>query len=116
MGNITSCTDLIKTCADSTRLRILALLARKKMCVCELAFVLGITQPAVSKHLKKMMQSGFVACEQDGLWTNYRLCPAHADARELVRFIRRWLKNDTMSARDFAKARKANREKLCCKK
>ena len=50
----------LKAFADSNRLRILKLLEKKKMCVCELAFVLGITQPSVSKHLKKLTSTGLI--------------------------------------------------------
>lgn len=63
----------LKTLADKNRLRILMLLSQQKMCVCELAHILGITQPSVSKHLKRLLQVGIINSQQDGFWTNYFL-------------------------------------------
>ena len=42
---------VLKAVADKNRMRILKMLEQKSMCVCELAAVLGIKQPSVSKHL-----------------------------------------------------------------
>ena len=55
---------LLKALADKNRLRILKLLEVRKMCVCELASVLGITQPreyatvSISKQKLFPNQSG----------------------------------------------------------
>ena len=57
---------VLKAVADRNRLRILKLLESKHMCVCELAFVLGIKQPSVSRHLKKLKEAGLIDNEQDG--------------------------------------------------
>ena len=46
--------NLLKILADEKRLRILSLLRKKPRCVCELAAVLGVTQPSVSRHLNKL--------------------------------------------------------------
>jgi len=65
--------SFFKAVADENRLRIIGLLSAQKLCVCEIAFVLKITQPSVSKHLKKLKTAGIIGAEQDGLWTNYFL-------------------------------------------
>ena len=62
---------VFKVFSDKNRLRIISLLSNRKMCVCELAFVLGVTQPSISRHLKKMKKAGIVQDEKDGFWTNY---------------------------------------------
>ncbi|MDD5533195.1 MAG: metalloregulator ArsR/SmtB family transcription factor, partial [Syntrophales bacterium] len=41
-----------KALSDPSRLKILKMLQRKELCVCELQAHLGIAQPTVSKHLK----------------------------------------------------------------
>ena len=87
-----------------------------KMCVCELAYVLDISQPSVSKHIKKMMNAGLIEREQDGFWTNYFIKPDNLYAKKLLQVLGGWLNNDDMVNVDFKKAQKANREKLCCKK
>jgi ArsR family transcriptional regulator, arsenate/arsenite/antimonite-responsive transcriptional repressor len=48
---------LFKALADKNRIRILKLLESRKCCVCELADLLGITQPSISRHLKKLKKS-----------------------------------------------------------
>ena len=42
---------VFKAVADKNRLRIFKMLQHKKMCVCELAAVLDISPPSVSRHL-----------------------------------------------------------------
>lgn len=64
---------LLKSLSDKNRLRIIGLLNRKACCVCELAAVLDISQPAVSKHLAKLKRAGVIESEQNGFWTNYFL-------------------------------------------
>ena len=106
----------LKAFADINRLRILKLLEKnKKMCVCELAFVLGITQPSVSKHLKKLLRSGLIKSEQDGFWTNYYIKADNQYGRILLNNLRQWLNDDNVIKKDLEKAKKSNRAELCSK-
>ena len=67
-------TELLKACADQTRLRLLNLLAREgEICVCYLVDVLGTSQPTVSRHLAYLKRAGLVTDRKDGLWVHYRL-------------------------------------------
>lgn len=107
---------VFKALADINRIRILKLLEKRKMCVCELAFILGVSQPAASKQLKKMLKAGFIDFEQDGFWTNYFLNSKNGYADKLLKLLSGWLNDETVIKDDLVKAKKANREKLCCKK
>ena len=49
---------LFKALSDRTRLRILALLAKGEVCVCEIHDALGIPQPTASRHLAYLRRSG----------------------------------------------------------
>ena len=62
-----------KALADRTRVRILAALAVKELCVCELTHLVGLGQPAVSRHLGILKTSGLVDDRRDGQFVNYRL-------------------------------------------
>jgi ArsR family transcriptional regulator len=55
--------------------RIVNLLATsdEPVCVCELVEPLGLTQPTVSHHLKKLTDAGLLAREQRGVWAYYSL-------------------------------------------
>src|SRR3989338_5213100 len=101
---------LFKTFADKNRLRIWNLLRQRKMCVCELAFVLQVTQPSISRHLRKMKESGLVADEQDGFWTNYFLKDPPT-GRHLVSCVKTFLRNDKVIKEDMDRLRKVDRTK-----
>lgn len=105
----------LKAFADINRLRILKLLENQKMCVCELAFVLGITQPSVSKHLKKLVAAGLIMSEQDGFWTNYYLEADNQYGKTMLNNLKKWLNEDTIIKKDLKKAKKVNRAELCSK-
>ena len=105
-----------KALADINRIRILKLLEKRKMCVCELAYVLDVSQPAISKQLKKIATAGLIDSEQDGFWTNYFICPKNDYAKELLKILSVWLNDESIVKEDMKKSEKANRENLCCKK
>lgn len=67
--------DLCKTLGDETRLRILALLLRGEVCVCQIHESLRLPQPTVSRHLGWLRRAGLVAARRDGVWMHYRLSP-----------------------------------------
>jgi len=64
-------TDFLKVISDETRLRILALLSHKEMCVCEICEVLEESQPKVSRHLARLRESGLVRDDRRGQWVFY---------------------------------------------
>ena len=105
---------IFRILADKNRLRILMLLRKKKMCVCEFAHILGITQPSVSRHLKKLKNAGLIKEEQDSFWTNYYLCGlGRSPAGKLVKDLNQWLKSDSVVRGDMRKAGAIDRKKIC---
>ena len=83
------------------------------MCVCELAYVLGIKQPSVSRHLKKLKEAGLIDNEQDGKWTNYEINRnGNPFAGDVLSRLREWLNDDELIRQDREKASRANREEL----
>ena len=64
---------VFRALADPTRVRIVNLLAtsERPVCVCDLVPVLGLTQPTVSHHLKKLVTAGLLEREQRGTWAFY---------------------------------------------
>src|SRR5215469_2861448 len=75
--------EVLRAAGESTRLRILALLAREELAVLELTRILGQSQPRVSRHLKVLAAAGLVERFPDGAWVFYRLAGAGA-ARQLL--------------------------------
>ena len=108
--------NTFKALADINRVRIIKLLVKRKMCVCELAYVLEVSQPAISKQLKKISNAGLIDSEQDGFWTNYYIFPKNDYAKKLLKVLSSWLNDDAVVKNDLIKANTAIREDLCCKK
>ena len=65
--------DLLRAAGESTRLRVLALLAAEELSVLELCRILDQSQPRVSRHLKLLAEAGLVERFPDGAWVFYRL-------------------------------------------
>ena len=68
----------LKALADPGRLRLVSLLLASpdlEACTCELTEPLGLSQPTVSHHLKRLSEAGIVTAERRGVWTYYRVVP-----------------------------------------
>ncbi|NLI54972.1 MAG: winged helix-turn-helix transcriptional regulator [Clostridiales bacterium] len=59
--------------SDSTRVRLLSMLAVSDMCVCEMADLLGMSQPAISHHLRGLRQCDVIRFRKQGQRTLYSL-------------------------------------------
>jgi DNA-binding transcriptional ArsR family regulator/SAM-dependent methyltransferase len=66
---------LFKALADPARVRIVNLLAarRGEVCACEFEPALGLSQPTVSHHLRKLTDTGLLDREQRGKWAYFSL-------------------------------------------
>lgn len=68
---------LFKMFADLTRVKILFYLSVSEMCVCHLAQVLEMNQPAISNQLKVLKQANLVTCRKEGKNVYYSLADDH---------------------------------------
>jgi len=75
--------ELFKALGDPARVRIVNALATSDdpVCACHLIEPLGLSQPTVSHHLKKLLDAGLVEREQRGKWAYFSL---KRDAVELL--------------------------------
>ncbi len=65
--------DFLKVIVDETRLKIILMLSRQDLCVCEIMEELAMSQPAVSHHLRILRKSNLVLDDKDGRWVFYSL-------------------------------------------
>jgi ArsR family transcriptional regulator len=67
--------ELFKALSDPARVRALNLLATsdEPVCICNLVEPLGLSQPTVSHHMKKLLDAGVVEREQRGKWAYFWL-------------------------------------------
>ena len=65
--------ELFKALSEESRLRILALLMERDMCVCEIEAILNMTQSNASRHLSALKSSGILVSYKKAQWTYYQL-------------------------------------------
>jgi len=64
---------LLKALANETRLKMLRLLSKSEMCVCELTVALDLTQPTASHHLNILENMRLIKDRKEGKWVFYRV-------------------------------------------
>lgn len=79
---------MLKALADPMRLRLLSHVAAQgceAVCACDLTEELGISQPTVSHHMKKLVEAGLLTREQRGRWAHYSVVTdAFAELRRMM--------------------------------
>jgi len=74
---------IFKALADDTRVRVLKLLGRGELCVCEIAHALDLEQPRLSFHLRILKEASMIIDRRQERWIVYRL----NDTDMFVRFL-----------------------------
>lgn len=71
--------DFFKVFGDPTRIKILSALAEQEMCVCDIAYLLNMTQSAISHQLRVLKQAKLVKNRKDGKVVYYSLDDDHVN-------------------------------------
>lgn len=69
--------DFYKVFGDSTRIKILCVLLKAEVCVCDLAEILSMTQSAISHQLRVLKQMKLVKNRREGKTVYYSLADDH---------------------------------------
>ena len=73
---------------DETRLRVLELLRNGEMCASALLKQINVRQPALSHHMKVLVESGIITSRKAGKWTFYSICEGGRQyAAELLKML-----------------------------
>jgi ArsR family transcriptional regulator len=106
---------VMKALSDPNRVRLLKMLQKREMCVCEIQAALGIAQPTASKHLKILEDAGLVSRRKEGLWAYYSLTDGSRSpyAASLLGNLRHWLDDDPGIRDLIEKSEAIRREDLC---
>jgi ArsR family transcriptional regulator len=105
-----SLATLFAALADTTRLRLLNLMAGREVCVCYFVEILGQSQPKISRHLAYLRNAGIVAARREGKWMHYSICPpAEASAASILTTVLASLRRDKQMQADTAKL-----DRACC--
>jgi len=105
---------ILKAISDESRVRILAILKEKQnLCVCEIREIIGLSQPAISSHLKILENAGLIYNFKDGKWVNYRLnSEIEIMVKELLDKILLIIKDSDQIISDKRKLEKVDRLKI----
>ncbi|MDX9786048.1 MAG: metalloregulator ArsR/SmtB family transcription factor [Desulfobacterales bacterium] len=106
---------VMKALSDPNRVKIVKILQRKVLCVCEIKEALGLAQSSASKHLKILEEAGLITYSKDGLWVNYRLTDGSQSpyAANLLGNLKHWLEEDAEIAKLVAQLPEIRRELIC---
>jgi ArsR family transcriptional regulator, arsenate/arsenite/antimonite-responsive transcriptional repressor len=108
---------VMKALSDPARVKIIKMLQRRPMCVCEIREALQIAQPSVSKHLKILENAGLIDHRKDGLWVEY--FPADGGRSPYVASIlgnlRHWMEDESDIKEILSKIPQIRREDICCR-
>ncbi|BAE82619.1 ArsR/SmtB family transcription factor [Desulfitobacterium hafniense] len=69
--------ELFKVFGDSTRIKILWALDEAEMCVCDISYLLNMTQSAISHQLRVLKQANLVKSRKEGKIVFYSLDDEH---------------------------------------
>ncbi|QGP93299.1 Arsenic resistance transcriptional regulator ArsR1 [Neomoorella glycerini] len=108
--------ELFKILADETRLRILLLLYRKELCVCEISNILQVSQPKVSRHLAKLRDLGYVRDERQGQWIFYHLRIDNQLSKEILEKIISHIQEYPAALKDLERLSEMEKNKRLCER
>ena len=94
--------EILKSLADEKRLRMLLILTKKELCVCQLMGIIGQSQPMISRNLSILTSAGFLEERKEGKLKFYKikkeLPPFH---KELIKALQKALKHDDTLKKDI---------------
>jgi ArsR family transcriptional regulator, arsenate/arsenite/antimonite-responsive transcriptional repressor len=92
---------IMKLFSDSNRIRILMLLTKRELCVCQIMGVLGVSQPLVSRNLKLLGDAGFLEERKEGKLVFYSMKKKmEALNARLVELLKETLEDDKILSED----------------
>lgn len=85
--------DIFHELGDPTRLSVFRSILDRRLNVSQIVAELGLTQPQVSYHLKRLREAGLAVEQKDGRWVWYRANRESADGsvRALLDLMSGWL-------------------------
>jgi ArsR family transcriptional regulator len=93
--------EVFKALGDETRLRILKLLLKRELCVCELEAALDLPQSKVSRHLTVLRSLGLVKDRREGIWIFYSLFKPQNDfEKSVIQIIKNSLNENDLVKQD----------------
>jgi ArsR family transcriptional regulator len=106
---------IFKALSDKNRIRIVKMLQKKSLCVCEIKDVLKLATSTVSKHLSILREAGLIVDWKDGNWINYKINPApDALVSNALLYTQLQIEDDETIKNDRKLISCVDRNVLCC--
>ena len=101
--------QIIKALADENRIAMLTMLLRHDLCVGALSQHIGISEAAVSQHLKILREAGLVTGEKRGYFTHYAvnrdlLVETAGELERMAKMTREEMKCDKNEGQDCCRS------------
>jgi ArsR family transcriptional regulator, arsenate/arsenite/antimonite-responsive transcriptional repressor len=109
---------VMKALSDPNRVKIVKMLQKRTMCVCEIQTALAVAQPTVSNHLKLLEDAGLVDFKKEGQWVNYYPAAGNTNpySSTLLGNLKHWLQDDPDIVRVTENLAEIRREEICRKR
>ena len=72
-GDLKDTVNFLRVISEENRIKILCLLKKEEMCVCNIWQYLGMSQNLASHHLKILKEFGVISSRKEGLKVFYKL-------------------------------------------
>ncbi len=93
---------IMKLLSDPARIRILMLLERRELCVCQIMGVLGISQSLVSRNLNLLRSAGLLEERREGKMVFYSLGEKPPAVQgKIIALLKEILKSDKILSEDL---------------
>ncbi len=104
----------LRALSEEVRLRIIMLLTRGELCVCDIMEILDEPQSKVSRHLSYLKNSGLITAKRVGVWMHYSLAQLQDEAsRAQLKFMNERFSRLACFKDDMDKAEVLKERKLC---
>lgn len=106
--------EIFKALSEESRLRILALLLDRDMCVCEIEVCLSMTQSNASRHLTVLKNSGILSSYKQAQWAYYKIDDSfEQEHKDLWKYLQFKLRELASYQKDCNECQKCEEKELC---
>jgi ArsR family transcriptional regulator len=107
--------EIFKALGDENRIRILNLLMRQELCVCEIETLLDMTQSNASRNLNKLKTSGIITSEKKSQWVYYSVDNNFIEKNNLLyKFLKSKMDENTQWIKDMERLKKYKNSNFTC--
>lgn len=107
---------IFKMLSDYSRVRIISLLIKNRLCVSELSIILQIPISSVSRHLSKLNLIDIIEDEQSAQWVYYTLADKFKiENKLLIEYILKNSQTDIILKNDYERCMRYIESEVCCK-